>query len=252
MVRAAQAEQRPAVGRPPGGHPGQRPAARPAGQPEQDGLGLVVQGVPEQDGGGSGTRGPPRRERHSGRSGPPPPACRPGSGRRTVTSMLRTGSSPSLASSAVTSAARSAEPSCRPWSTVTPPPRKPAGEPRRPAPRRAPASRRRRSRRPAPGRRRPGRPGRPGPRGGPPRPPRTSWLELGATRSSHCCGSANSALVGRVSGEVQTLLKVAMPAFSTTARTNREPSAYCFIFRSMPSMRRSACSIRPLRPAPAR
>ena len=51
--RAAQPEQRTTVRIPPGGHPGQRPGARSAGQPEQDGLGLVVQGVPEQDRGGS-------------------------------------------------------------------------------------------------------------------------------------------------------------------------------------------------------
>src|SRR5262249_18145898 len=68
------------------------------------------------------------------------------------------------------------------------------------------------------------------------------------TRSTHWCGWANSSLTGRVSGDVQTLLKSAMPTSSTTALTNREPSAYCFIFRSMPSMRRMACSIRPCEP----
>ena len=68
------------------------------------------------------------------------------------------------------------------------------------------------------------------------------------TRSTHWCGCSNSGRLGSVSGDVQTLLKSAMPTSSTTALTNREPSAYCFIFRSMPRMRRMVCSIRPLDP----
>ncbi len=69
-----------------------------------------------------------------------------------------------------------------------------------------------------------------------------------AIRSSQSWGRANSSLVGSVSGDIQTLLKVAMPASSTTALTNLDPSAYCFIFRSIPRMRRNVCSMRPVEP----
>jgi hypothetical protein len=57
-----------------------------------------------------------------------------------------------------------------------------------------------------------------------------------------------SALVGSVSGEVQTRLNVAIPASFTTVATKCEPCAYCFIFRSMPSIRRIVCSSRPADP----
>jgi hypothetical protein len=51
--------------------------------------------------------------------------------------------------------------------------------------------------------------------------------------------------VGSVSGDVQTLLNVSIPAWDTTIWTKREPCSYCFIFRSMPRMRRRACSMGP-------
>ena len=52
-------------------------------------------------------------------------------------------------------------------------------------------------------------------------------------------------MVGMVSGDSQIWLNPSMPISSTTAVTNRDPSAYCFIFRSMPSNRRTVCSTRP-------
>ena len=75
--RAAKAEQRTAVRVSPGGHPGQRPGARSAGQPEQDGLGLVVQGVPEQDRRGAAG---PGRSVESGVPGRSRGGLRPGCG----------------------------------------------------------------------------------------------------------------------------------------------------------------------------
>src|SRR5207302_7696879 len=65
------------------------------------------------------------------------------------------------------------------------------------------------------------------------------------TRSSHSCGSVSSAGSGRVSGEVHTRLNTAMPASRTTVWTKRDPWAYCFIFRSIPRIRRRDCSTRP-------
>ncbi len=47
-LRAGEAEQRPAEDPERAAHAGQRASAAAAGQPEQDGLGLVVEGVPEQ------------------------------------------------------------------------------------------------------------------------------------------------------------------------------------------------------------
>src|SRR5262249_4910151 len=112
------------------------------------------------------------------------------------------------------------------------PPAAAGAEPRGPAPPPAPANPRRPSRRPAPGHRRRGRPargGRPcGPRpprgGGPSRgQPSSALAPLPPTRSSQRAGAAISSLVGSVSGEVQTRLKVSIPASATTVATNREP-----------------------------
>ena len=65
------------------------------------------------------------------------------------------------------------------------------------------------------------------------------------TRFTHDFGSTISDLLGRVSGEVHTLLKPVMPTSLTTARTKCAPCAYCFSFRSIPSRRLNACSKRP-------
>ncbi len=149
------------------------------------------------------------------RSGPPGAAASwPLAG---VTVTLCAGSRPSLLMRAATVAARWAEPSCRPWSTVTPPtrpsaPRGHEGQGRG----QGPASPRRRSRRPGPARRRPGHPGLPGPRVADFRYRRARthfWAEATGWRPGPASwGLANSSLVGRVSGEVHTLLKVAMPS----------------------------------------
>src|SRR5262249_9084653 len=64
------------------------------------------------------------------------------------------------------------------------------------------------------------------------------------TRSSQRAGLRISSLVGSVSGDVQTRLNVAIPACSTTVETKCAPCWYCFIFRSMPRIRRTACSTR--------
>ena len=107
------------------------------------------------------------------------------------------------------------------------PPAAPAGAPRGPAPPPAPANPRRPSRRPAPGHRRSRSPSQRrtqalrtsatagcGPMAGqPPRPCAPRARPAPATGP----GAAISSLVGRVSGEVHTLLKVAIPASSTTA-----------------------------------
>ena len=133
----------------------------------------------------------------------------------------------------------------------------PAGVPRGPGRRPGPANPHPPSRRPEPGPQAPDRRGSAGrrhapglPRGAGPRPvsrPRPARLRGPPGRASSGC--TNSSLVGRVCGDVHTLLKVAIPASSTTALTKREPCAYCFIFRSMPRIRRRVRSIRP--PCPA-
>src|SRR5262249_23732740 len=64
------------------------------------------------------------------------------------------------------------------------------------------------------------------------------------TRSIQRAGLGISALIGSVSGHVHTRLNTAIPACSTTADTKCAPCWYCFIFRSMPRMRRTACSPR--------
>ena len=155
--RAAHAEQRPQPRRVPAAHPGERARAGPAAQPEQHGLGLVVEGVAEQHrrvrvragGAQRGVAGAP-----GGGLGP----ARPGHLDRVHARPRH----PSPASSSTVAAARSAEPSCSPWSTTA----ACTGRPRAPSTRgrgAGPASRRRRSRRPAAAR--PGRGGQRGQRG---------------------------------------------------------------------------------------
>ena len=183
--------------------PGRRGCARaaPASPDRARGTQRGVSGAP-----GRGLRARPGRRRR-----PRPPAA----------------GTPSPASSSTVAAVRSAEPSCRPWSTTTRAPARSVTSDARPS--RGPASRRRRSRRPAaarPGRRRAARasPHRPATRPGvtsairsdPGRPAtRPALLALRsrpmpATRSTRDPvtggrggsrpGSASSARVGRFSG----------------------------------------------------
>src|SRR5690606_17016144 len=58
----------------------------------------------------------------------------------------------------------------------------------------------------------------------------------------HRAGSLISSCVGSVSGDRHTWLNPLIPTSVTTRRTKREPSAYCFIFRSMPRRRRIVLS----------
>ena len=141
----------------------------------------------------------------------------------------------------------SAEPSCSPWSTVTPTTRqRRLAAPRRPWRPAAPASRRRRSRRPAPGarlevgeRRGVRRAGRAATAGGASSRRRVSRAR-GATQAS---GSAISALEGRFAGLRPDGVEVrpCRPC-RRRARTNAAPSRYCAILASRPSSRRSSRS----------
>ena len=150
-VGAGHVEQRPAVVVEAAAHAGQRPAARAAGQAEQDGLGLVVEGVAEEHADRAEVLRPAGRGRRTAPRAPPPPD-------RDRRPEPRPGPWRSRRSPARPSARRRAR-RARP----TPPggrgrrsPRSPAGracDPRRPSRTAAPGSPARRSTRPA--RRRP-------------------------------------------------------------------------------------------------
>ena len=135
-------------------HAGQGPSTRAAREPQQHGLGLVVAGVPQQHRGGGEPLGDlledgvPRPR--AAASGPSPAAS---TATRTATGLVRAHRGHPRHDRAATAA----DPSCRPWSTVTAATRHPALCPRGPSRRAGPSSRRPRSRRPrdaAPGRRR--------------------------------------------------------------------------------------------------
>ncbi len=128
-----------------GGHARQRSGTGTTRQPQKDGLGLVVLGVAKEHGCGSqalsGLIECSVAGIASGVSGPPGPS--------TLTAMEPAGSSPRSAMVRTTASARSSEPSCRPWSIVTPPAERPALGPQRRAHRRALESRRPHCTRPA-------------------------------------------------------------------------------------------------------
>ena len=220
-----------------GPHPGDRAATGAAGQPEQHGLGLVVEGVAEQHDAGPHPvgdlveHGVPRLpgrgldpaaarvDVHPDRHG----LVRPERG--------HLGDDPV--------GVRSAEPSCRPWSTMAPTTCQPDSR----ASKTVAASRASESAPPEQATTTTS----PGPTSARARrtPRRTAATAgcrvmrgLSRTRDTQADGSAISALLGRFSGRSQTALNSAMPTLPTTWRTNTAPSRYCAILASSPSSRR--------------